>query len=504
MANFTPAYNPKNWKPVFPWKPEIKDRGLPDVSAVERAAIDRHNQEIDRQVADLKKQSAEVRRPYEARLSEAKLAALPEPIRADTKAALATPAEKRNEIQKYLAGKFAAVLAVKAAEVTAALSAADKAADGRINDRITALNSRRRSFGMIQAIYDVGPPPATHLLKRGNYETLGAEVQPGFLSVLCEPTSSPTVPATAAGPTSGRRTALARWLTTPDTPASGLLARVLVNRLWQHLYGQGLVPTPENFGRSGEPPTHPELLEWLGTEFTRGGWRIKPLLKLMMTSTAYRQASRHATAPGSDPQAIDPGNQLLWRMRLRRLDSEVIRDTILAVSGRLDRTMGGPPVLLEARPDGMVILSDKGLPNPSAKRKRSVYLLARRAYNLSLLTVFDQPLVAVNCPRRDASAVPLQSLMMLNDSFLLEQAGYFADRVARTAGTTGEKPIQLAYRLALGRQPSAVEARLCADLLSRQAALYKAAKLPVGEAEQKALVQLCHTLFNTSEFLYAE
>jgi hypothetical protein len=504
MAILTPAYNPKDWKPVFPWKPEIKHRGLPDVSAAEQAEIDRHNQEIDRQVADLKKQLAEVHRPYEARLSETKLAALPEPIRADTKTALATPAEKRNEIQKYLAGKFAAALAVKPADVTAALNTADKATDAKINDRITALNGRRQSFGMIQAIYDVGLPPATHLLKRGNYETPGAEVQPGFLSVLCEPASSPTVPTTAGGTTSGRRTALARWLTSPDTPASGLLTRVLVNRLWQHVYGQGLVPTPENLGRSGEPPTHPELLEWLSTEFTRNGWRVKPLLKLMMTSTAYRQASRHASAPGSDPQAIDPGNQLLWRMRLRRLESEVIRDTILAISGQLDGTMGGPPVLLEARPDGMVILSDKGLGNPSAKRKRSIYLLARRAYNLSLLTVFDQPLVAVTCPRRDASAVPLQSLMMLNNAFLLEHAGHFADRVARTAGTTGEKPIQLAFRLALGRAPSDVETRSCADLLSRQAALYQSAKLPGGEAERKALVQLCHTLFNTSEFLYAE
>jgi hypothetical protein len=152
----------------------------------------------------------------------------------------------------------------------------------------------------------------------------------------------------------------------------------------------------------------------------------------------------------------------------------------------------------------MVILSDKGLPQPSAKRKRSVYLLARRAYNLSLLTIFDQPLISINCPRRDTSAVPLQSLMMLNDTFLLEHAGHFAGRVARLAGTKGEKPIQLAFQLALGRQPSSVEAKLCSDSLSRQAVLYQAAKLSADEAEQKALVQLCHTLFNASEFLYAE
>src|SRR5262249_42872262 len=153
-----------------------------------------------------------------------------------------------------------------------------------------------------------------------------------------------------------------------------LLARVTVNRIWQHLFGQGIVATPDNFGRLGERPTHPELLEWLSSEFVRGGWRVKPLIRLMMVSTAYRQDARTGTDDARN-RAVDPDNQSLWHARLRRLDSEVVRDAILAVSGKLDVTMGGPPVPQEARPDGMVVVSEKGNAGPAAKYRRSVYIV---------------------------------------------------------------------------------------------------------------------------------
>src|SRR5207237_843169 len=159
-----------------------------------------------------------------------------------------------------------------------------------------------------------GPPPPTYFLKRGNFETPGDEVEPGFLSVLSDGTQAKPIPA---GQTSGRRLALAHWLTEPSSRPAALLARVMVNRLWQHLYGQGLVAAPDNFGLSGEPPTHPALLEWLCGEFIRSGWRIKPLLRLMMTSMAYQQSSRPESGTGN----ADPGNRLLGRMRLRRLEA---------------------------------------------------------------------------------------------------------------------------------------------------------------------------------------
>jgi hypothetical protein len=523
MALFTPAYNPKAWKPVYPWKPEIEDRALPDLSAEKRAEIERHNKELDEQIAALNKKLTELRRSYEARILEKKSTIVPEPIRADTQAALSTPAERRTEVQKYLAGKFEKLLKVTPEEVSAALSAVDRARQDELKRQSAAANGRRRTFEKIQALYDVGPPPPTHLLKRGNHDAPGPEVQPGFLSVLCDsPTAAVLAEAesggagsarrtyqvaaasrAAVGPTSGRRTALANWLTDPQSRASALLARVMVNRIWQHLFGQGIVASADNFGRLGEPPTHPELLEWLSSEFVRGGWRIKPLIRLMMSSTAYRQAAR-ASTDGPRFRTADPDNLLLGHARLRRLDSEVIRDAILAVSGKLDTAMGGPPVPQEARPDGMVVVSAKDHAGATAKNRRSVYQVMRRKYPLTLLRVFDQPIVATTCTRRDASAVPLQSLTMLNDPFVLEQAEHFAARVAQTAGGVRDKQIELAFRLALARRPGATEAIWCAEHLEKQAAVYRATKLPIDQAERKALTSLCHTLLNTSEFLYAE
>jgi hypothetical protein len=498
MALFTPAYNPRDWRPVYPWKPGVKDRGLPDASPAELAALERHNQDLERRVAELQKRLAALRSPHEARLREARLLAVPEPIRADTQAAVATPKAKRNEVQKYLAGKFEAALRVTPAEVTAALSAAERAEAARLEGQIASLRAGRRSPGKIQALYDVGPPPPTYLLKRGNHETPGEEVQPGFLTALSDPTRPDLVPR--AGPTaatSGRRLALARWLTEPGSRPAALVARVMVNRLWQHLFGQGLVRTPENFGLSGEPPTHPELLEWLAGEFARTGWRVKPMLRLLMTSTAYRQSSR----PGPPGEAKDPGNLLLGRMPLRRLEAEPIRDSLLAVSGRLDPAMGGPPVLVRPRPDGLVEVARDAA---GGAGRRSVYLLCRRSYNLSLMTLFDQPLVALNCPCRDVSAVPLQSLAMLNDAFVAEQARHFAARVAQLAGARGEPAVRAAFRLALARGPNAAETGICSRLLERQAAAYRESGRPPDEAERLALVELCHALVNTSEFLYVE
>jgi hypothetical protein len=233
-----------------------------------------------------------------------------------------------------------------------------------------------------------------------------------------------------------------------------------------------------------------------------------------MTSSAYRQASRRdvgaqsaATSPGGenlDPEAVDPANHLLWRMRLRRLESEVVRDSILAVSGKLNRALGGPPVPISAQPDGMVVVAKDKLTRPEDAWRRSVYLLTRRAYNVSLLTVFDQPLVATNCLARDESAVPLQSLVMLNDALLAEQADEFARRIERCGAKTADAQIELAFRTALARRPTAAERATCHELVEAQTKGSLAAGSTPEAAARTALVQVCHVLFNTSEFLYAE
>jgi hypothetical protein len=473
MALFTPAYNPQHWKPVYSWKPDIKDRALLDVSSAEKAEIDRLNSAVDHDVASM-----------QSRMSQPQC----------------TPQLKAS-LKRQIAQRAAA----------------------------------RRQFGRIQAIYDVGPAPVTNLLTRGQFETPGPEVQPGFLSALCDSEQSAVFNGARSNPVdSGRRTALARWVTQKDSRAAGLVARVMVNRIWQHLFGEGLVRTPENFGVQGEAPTHPELLEWLSAEFmTDAQWRIKPLIREMLLSAAYQQSSqtvgqadfgalpsglslrvedsRAASLPvvssgqvTAKATTVDPENKFLWRMPTKRLEAEVIRDCVLAVSGRLDSTMGGPPVLLVARPDGLVVVDDSKLKRPADANKRSVYLLSRRAYNLSLLTVFDRPLFAVNCPKRDASVIPLQSLTMLNDKFVADEAEHFAGRVADTSPHAADAEVRSAFSMALGRLPNDAEIRRCSGYLSGQ---HDAMKL-VGEsdhnASRSALVELCHTLFNTSEFLYAE
>jgi hypothetical protein len=209
----------------------------------------------------------------------------------------------------------------------------------------------------------------------------------------------------------------------------------------------------------------------------------------------------HADDSGA-PEVIDPDNRLLWRMRLKRLESEAIRDSVLAVSGSLNPEPGGPPILLEARPDGMIVISEKQLTSPTAKCRRTVYLLARRAFQLSELTVFDQPIVATNCPERSRSAVPLQSLTMLNGALVWEQSERFADRILREAALDPAKQVSLAFRLSLGRPPSADEAHASLGLIVRQTALYQGSAASTGDASRKALIHLCHTLLNSSEFLY--
>ncbi|MSQ93124.1 MAG: DUF1553 domain-containing protein [Gemmataceae bacterium] len=369
----------------------------------------------------------------------------------------------------------------------------DPKAAADLDVKIGALNAKKKSYGQLRAVYDAGPPTPTRLLRRGDHAKPGKEITVGGLEVLCPPAKKQLPDVKPAGATSGRRLALAQWLTEPSTPASGLVARTQVNRVWQRLFGKGIVPTSDNLGMSGARPSHPELLDWLAAEFVDKKWRLKPLLRQIMTSSAYRQSS----LASPDAAKVDPANHLLWRMPLRRLEAEIVRDSILAVSGKLDPTVGGPPTPLENRPDGLVVVKDPG------KYRRTVYVLARRNYHPTLLNVFDQPFMTTNNLCRSPSAVVLQSLTMLNDTFIVEQAGVFAERVLRDGKTDAlERQVESAYLLALTRPPSAKESAACMEFLRRQTDRHSAAKLPSAEAPRRALANLCHVLLNTSEFLY--
>ena len=499
LSLITPAFNVENWK-------EPKDRALPTISVEKKAEFDAENSAIEKRVADLVKQIGAVRHGCELRLRDAKIANLPEAVRDDTEVAIALPAEQRDLVQRGLVEKFGAKLAVSPGEIDSALSVTEKATIADLNLNIEAANARRRSYGWIQAVYDVGPPPVTRLLIRGDHNRPGREVRPGFLSVLNDQGEIHEPAIKMLPSSSGRRSDLARWLTAPNSQASSLVARVMVNRIWQHLTGVGIVPSSENLGRSGNRPTHPELLEWLAAEFVDGDWRIKPFIKQILMSSVYRQSSRHNSrlaASGADPLATDPGNVLLWRARLRRLESEAIRDSMLAVSGMLEPTVGGPAVRLHYHKDGLVSFDEKLLSSAADKWRRSVYLFQRRVYHLTIMGVFDQPVVAGATCRRSTSAVALQSLSMLNDSLVLEMADHFAKRVYRAAGESPEKQVETAFRMALARPPQADEYEWSLNLLGEQTNLYQGASTS-PEATKSALMHLCRVLFNTSEFLYVE
>ena len=202
---------------------------------------------------------------------------------------------------------------------------------------------------------------------------------------------------------------------------------------------------------------------------------------------------------------VDPANRLLWRMTLRRLDSEYIRDAILTVSGSLNRGLYGPPLPLFVRPDGMVVIKEDGLPTPTSKYRRSIYVLVRRNYHLTMLRIFDQPIVATHCTVRKPSAVVTQSLALLHDDFVVEQAGLFAERVNRRAEhQTEQQQIETAFRIALGRPPDEEEMKWSVELLKRHVEHLLQEKTTNDEAHHKALAYLCHMLFNTNEFLYVE
>jgi hypothetical protein len=273
-----------------------------------------------------------------------------------------------------------------------------------------------------------------------------------------------------------------------------------------HLFGRGIVATPENFGKIGAKPTHPELLEWLCGEFVRGGWSSKQLIRTIMLSRAYRQSSKASDYPAgggfANAAKADPDDELLWRMPLRRLESEVIRDSMLAIAGTLNPKIGGEPVKTIAEADGMVTVDEKSLHDPADRYRRSVYLVARRRYNLSMLGVFDQPVMSTNATTRGASAVVLQSLMLMNDKEVLEQSGKFASRLLSQAGANASDKdlLTLAYRSAYGRAPEADEMQWTRGLLDRERQRYRGS----SDANTQALASVCHVLFNTNEFLYVE
>ena len=338
------------------------------------------------------------------------------------------------------------------------------------------------------ALWDRGEPSPSYLYRRGDYQTPGGLVQPGPPAVLTnEQLPFEIAPPWPGAKSTGRRLAFARWLTNPQHP---LTARVMVNRVWKHHFGQGLVRSLGNFGKTGDRPTHPELLDWLACEFIRQGWSLKQMHRLMMTSSVYRQSSAVTTAAD---------DRLLSRMPLRRLEAEELRDALLFVAGQLDETRYGPADPVRVLPDGLV----------QSGKRRSIYVQQLRKQPASLLESFDLPAMNPNCLQRQNSLVALQALHLLNDTAVRELAGQLADRTRSVAGDAPAQQVGRLYMIALGRPPDASEEAACVETLAKLteqwAKQFEAAGAPAPqEAERRALATVCHTIMNSAMFLYID
>jgi Protein of unknown function (DUF1553)/Protein of unknown function (DUF1549) len=326
---------------------------------------------------------------------------------------------------------------------------------------------------------DVGRDvPPHYLLKRGNWQKKGEEVDPGFLTSIDNRNAEPKPTAT----TTGRRTELANWIAGPKNP---LTARVMVNRIWQHVFGRGLVETASDFGLTGEKPTHPELLDWLANDFTANGWKLKRVYRLLVTSKAYRQS----TAPHSQ----DSENELLGRSPRKRLDGESLRDAMLATAGLLNSKSGGPSVFpelpAEMKGAGGWKISEKA----EDRNRRSVYVCVKRNLRYPFFTLFDAPDRSETCSRRFTTTTAPQSLMLVNDAIVLDFAKAFAARVRKEAGEVRAKQVERVFALALSRSPSAAERSAIEMFLTKHP----------GTSDE-AIVDLCHSVLNLNEFLYID
>lgn len=339
------------------------------------------------------------------------------------------------------------------------------------------LESLLRSYQSTIKIYSgtFAAPGPTHVLNRGDPMSKADRVTPAALAVV-----RPALRLADKATDGERRLALGRWLGQAENP---LPARVMVNRLWHYHFGQGIVATPSDFGYNGDRPSHPELLDWLGSEFQRNGWQLKPLHRLMVTSAAYRQSSRidaHA-------KQIDSQNRLVWRMTPRRLEAESLRDAILCVSGKLNRAMGGPGYSLWEKNTNYVVVFKPKERLDTEEFRRMIYQFKPRSQHDPTFGIFDCPDAALAKPRRTASTTALQALNLLNGSFALAQADQFAERLRRDAGPDFELQARRAFALCFGRQPAEPE-------------LSAALRL----ARAMGISALCRALYNANEFLYVD
>jgi hypothetical protein len=464
-------------------------------------------------LAPIKKRIAEIEAPARAKVEGEKKAKLP----ADMKAAFDVPADKRTAEQKKLVEAAKPIIKATWDEVLDALSADDR--DKRAKLRVQQFAEERQlppPLPTAWAVAEADKPTPTFVLKRGDWKRKQSKISAGFVTV-----------ATAGEPEAKSRLDLAKWVTDPQHP---LTARVIVNRLWQHHFGRGIVGTPNDFGTRGEKPTHPELLDWLATELANpdrkvgGGeaWTLKRIHRLMVTSATYKQAGD--TPVSAEAAKADPDNRLLWRANRRRLEGEAIRDAMLVAAGTLNRDTYGPSVRVPLEPEVYDLIFTEDEPvnlwpvTADAKQhtRRSVYLFAKRNVRQPLLEAFDQPDALGSCAVRGKSTFAPQALILMNGPLAAEQSKRMASSLIAGGGTEKDW-LDMAYRRALGRPITEAEAKKLTAFLDEHTKLLTARKakgedigsvpdLPptADPVRARTLADVCLAVFNLNEFVYVK
>ncbi|HEX3726472.1 MAG TPA: DUF1549 and DUF1553 domain-containing protein [Pirellulales bacterium] len=494
------------------FSPLLPRDDLPIATAAERRAY-------AERLADWERATQSIRDEIEGLLAPARAAVLKESLlkfEPDVRQAVETPAETRTAVDRQLA-----VQAMK--YVTPKLSEIPRKLENQTKERYDDLVSQLGKFDHLKpsplptamAVTDAAAePPPTYRLVLGNYKKPLEEVRPGFPACLGE--SEPHISATPGRASTGRRAALAEWLARGDHP---LTSRVMVNRLWQHHFGRGIVATPNDFGATGEAASHPELLDWLAIEFVERGWSMKAMHRLMVTSSTYRQSShvdfdlpRHARA-----LERDGANRLLWHARRVRLEGEAIRDAMLRLSGQLNPQLYGR----SARPELPAGIDTKVAWKPDeeapSRDRRSVYVFAKRNFRYPLLDVFDLPDMHNSCPQRSATVTAPQALALMNGEFSQEQARHWSGRLLSRREGNLALAVGDAFAEALGRAASEEQMEAAGRFLSSQASTIAAAgqasdqksqptPAPTGiePATASAMVDFCHALLNSNEFLFID
>jgi mono/diheme cytochrome c family protein len=517
-AIFEPAYDTKSWK-----DPASRRVSLYTSEDKKTAA------KIEADAKKILDERTKKQKDFIAATFAKELAKLPEDIRAEAQKARDTTVKDRTKEQIRLLKKNPS-LNVSAGSL---YLYDQKAADilKKMSEEATALRAKKPKEEFVRAMTEVpGKVPQTFLFARGDHEQPKQSLEPASLTVLRQNSDEAKLSVNDETiPTTGRRLQWAQRLTDGTHP---LVARVLVNRVWMHHFGRGIVNTPGDFGLLGDRPTHPELLDWLAAEFVSSGWSLKHLHRLIMTSSVYRQqgatSSIDSDAASESPLIADPDNTLYWQFPIRRLEAETLRDSMLAVGGLLNDNRSGPPVPVMADIVGQWVIGKENLnagrpgaiiPLNGEEFRKTIFVQWRRSRPLTVLDTFDLPKMEPNCERRNTSTVATQSLFLMNSDFIIQMSEHFAARVRREAGTNSGEQVRHAWRLAFARSPNDGEINEALNFLDAQTEQFAAnpvETLPVTnrfdpkakkikrEPAEVALANLCQLLLSSNEFLYVD